>query len=644
MLSQRHIQNMTEAKTLEPHWGYADRALPCTNDAGSCEYLDVVYHSHDLGILYSGIIWATVGAALFIWAFGRQILKRSGYINPIIAGRTLEQSTCSRNSIQRLQRSLKVTSRRWFLTEFIRPVFGSTTRLQVLILMVLVGYLTIWSFVGITYKVWITPVKNSTLHNTRSSLGPWADRVGVLAYALIPFSILLSSRESILSLLTGIPYQNFNFLHRWLGYIIFVQSILHTIGWTIIEVRLYQPQPKVARAWITQKYMVWGIVAQLLMIIIFVTSLRPVIRLTGYEFFRKVHYIIAMLFIGACWGHWQQLKCFLLSSLLVWFLDRSIRLIRTALIHYNYLSDGSMGFQTAEAKITHFQDDQHGDVIRLDFAHPQDSWNIGQHFYLCFPQLSVWQSHPFTPSSLPNGTPFAQPHSYIIRAKSGETKRLADLARKKPESPRTPVILTGPYGENTTSNLEASTNVLCIAGGTGITYVLPILLHLISQHTSSNRKVELIWAIRKHNDLEWVRPELDAIRAAAKSHDVQIRIFVTREDMLHNAKNVDDKILTSNVAEKHSSSSSSETNSLKQNIAMTRESLDHHMLRPDLHTTVTQFIDSTMTGPTIVYASGPGSMISDLRTTVASCNAGQRVWKGQERFDVDLICDNRLEW
>jgi len=62
-------------------------------------------------------------------------------------------------------------------------------------------------------------------------------------YAIAPLTVALSTRESILSLLTGIPYQNFNFLHRWLGRIIYIQSVLHTLGWTLIEGWFYQLQP-----------------------------------------------------------------------------------------------------------------------------------------------------------------------------------------------------------------------------------------------------------------------------------------------------------------------------------------------------------------------------------------------------------------
>lgn len=147
---------------------------------------------------------------------------------------------------------------------------------------------------GIVYKTWFTPVKgHPSLHNTRTGLGGFADRVGALAYALTPLTVALSSRESILSLATGIVPCQFNFLHRWLGKIMLVQSILHTFGWTLIEGRFYQPQPRTWTDFVKQPYIIWGWVALGLFILLFILSLQRVIRLTGHEFFRKAHYILA---------------------------------------------------------------------------------------------------------------------------------------------------------------------------------------------------------------------------------------------------------------------------------------------------------------------------------------------------------------
>ncbi|KAF2746610.1 ferric-chelate reductase-like protein [Sporormia fimetaria CBS 119925] len=665
-----HIQNMSEANALEPHWGYADRVVPCTNDPGSCAYLDVVYRSHDVGMYYTGIIWATIGGILLIWAVGRQFGRRqaSGVQLP---GQDGEQPKVRKSALERMRKAIPAYVRQYLLPDAARPIFGRTTRTQVLVLVVLAAYLTVWSFVGIVYGKWVTPVKNMPgVYNTRTSLGAFADRVGVLAYALTPLSIMLSSRESILSLVTRLPYQSFNFLHRWLGYIIFVQSALHTIGWCIIEIKLYQPQPLVANEWIKQLYMIWGVIAMFLLTLLLVLATPWGIRLTGYEFFRKFHYVLAMVYIGACWGHWEQLKVFLLPGLIVWFLDRAIRLVRTALLHYNFLPSGKMGFSYATADITFFSDETSGDIVRLDFEHPHDAWNVGQHFYLCFPESTIWQSHPFTPLSLPVFNANKQKHSYVFRAKKGETKRIAALSARRaerlPASEKTTstadaklsVVLNGPYGESVTRDLSDDTNVMCIAGGTGITYILPVLLDLAARPRTKDRRMALVWVVRHRKDLKWVAPELDALRRQARDLGLEIHIYVTRG--MEESRALAPAEMVSGTTGEHEkekdiahevtfaeTSSSSSTHSTSLSLHGVRESdiaADHIANRPDLEKLVRDFVDANVRGRTEVFASGPGEMISELRSVVAGLNKGSEVWKGEERWDVKLTCDDRLEW
>ncbi|WVF70015.1 hypothetical protein IAT40_004801 [Kwoniella sp. CBS 6097] len=614
MFEPRHIQNMSEAKSLEPHWGYADRAVPCTNDAGSCEYLDIVYHSHDLGMLYSGILWSVIIGGLLLWG----LLLRSG-------------ATSSR-----ISRTLGTLSRRWLLPDIKRTrfLFGRTTRLQVLVLACITAYLTVFSFVGIKYKTWYTPVKNSPgVYNRRSSLGPVSDRLGILAYALTPLSILLGSRESLLSVVTGIPYQHFNFLHRWLGHIIMLQAVFHTIFWCIIEIRWYQPQPKVAKEWVVQPYIVWGIVAMILLLVLWVLSTSYARRAFGYEFFRKAHYVLAMVYIGACWAHWAQLKCFMLPSLLLWFADRGARLVRTCLIHYRVLPDGRGMFQTIDAKITHFD----SDVIRLDFPNPDPlEFTVGQHFYMCFTQGGIWQSHPFTPVSLPGDD-----HGYLIRAKNGETKRVADT-----NSSSTPVIITGPYGADILSDLELEDNVLCVAGGTGITFVLPVLLHLSRYGLTSGRMIELIWVVRHGKDIEWIASEIEELRG---HENIRITIKTTRDVQEAATPQHPASISSKEAGEGSSSGSPAETpaatiDSMKEfdpEKAIDQGILPSH--RPDLKVKVNEFIKRTVNGPTAVYVSGPGGMISDVRDEVAALNDAGKVWKGEEGASVRLIYDERLD-
>lgn len=271
-----------------------------------------------------------------------------------------------------------------------------------------------------------------------------------------------------------------------------------------------------------------------------------------------------------------------------------------------------------------------------------------------------------------------QQHSYVFRAKGGETKKIAEIALKKvsaalaaassekqeedsarqpltadPLTPTAKVILTGPYGANHVGELDRSPgiNVLLVAGGTGITFVLPVLFHLMTAPTprgSANRKIELIWAVRQHDDLAWVQPELDTLRAASEGMGLVIRVFVTREGSVDGDKsNVNQEKLpemgiqpASSCCDDSSSSSSSTLQKASQRKRFTTAALN---ARPEVAELVRSFVEKTVSGPTTVYASGPPSMITDVRRSVASQNSASRIWKGDERARVELVADDRIE-
>lgn len=304
-----------------------------------------------------------------------------------------------------------------------------------------------------------------------------------------------------------------------------------------------------------------------------------------------------------------------------------------ALIHYQYLPSGSLGFTSSKAHLTHFPDTAGGDIIRLDITQPQQPWKIGQHFYLCFSALSVWQSHPFTPVNLPTQDGKGQlKHAYLIRARKGQTSKLASLRTDIP----TPVIMQGPYGENLVEHLTPDVNVLAVAGGTGITYVLPVLLWLVERAPVPDRRIVLIWAVRRAANVDWIAPELDVLLARAASHGIEVHVHATREDTHPHSS--DEKEAGIHVRPVPSDSTSESSRS------SARSQIRHRLGRPDLTRDLREFVEGTVRGRTEVFASGPGEMISELRGAVAAQNRVGQVWKGRERFDVGLKCDDRLEW
>ncbi|CRK48137.1 hypothetical protein BN1723_001394 [Verticillium longisporum] len=318
--------------------------------------------------------------------------------------------------------------------------------------------------------------------------------------------------------------------------------------------------------------------------------------------------------------------------------------------------DGFRGFVAAHAAITTFPDEKDGDVVRLDFEHPHDAWAVGQHFYLCFTESSIFQSHPFTPLNAAVTVNGRTKHSYVFRAKGGETKKIAQIAAKKlaaaatastttsedkdgvitaASAPTTPVVLTGPYGDPIMRNITPEANILCVAGGTGITYVLPALLSLTA-NPASPRKLELIWVVRHAKDVDWVKPELAALEAL----DVTVRIFATR-DAASSSSDADRSSEAEADEEKRAAGAVAVQKMRARGAAASVRSggIGH----PDLALLVREFVQATVAARTVVFASGPGGLMTDARAAVAVCNDGSKVWKGDERFHVDLIHDERME-
>jgi hypothetical protein len=145
-LSERHIQNASEAAYLIDYWGYAQRSYPCTNDAGSCEYLDGVYWMHTMSMLYTFIMWAVFGGIIV-----GLIVLRAVRPSRQAGSRKIEteaQRVMSRDGLwTRIWGAISAFNRRWLLPEAVvlPSVFGRVTRLQILTLASLLVYLLIFS-------------------------------------------------------------------------------------------------------------------------------------------------------------------------------------------------------------------------------------------------------------------------------------------------------------------------------------------------------------------------------------------------------------------------------------------------------------------------------------------------------------------
>jgi ferric-chelate reductase len=207
------------------------------------------------------------------------------------------------------------------------------------------------------------------------------------------------------------------------------------------------------------------------------------------------------------------------------------RLIRTLRYAYNNIRPG---------RATLIQES--GGVTKI-IVHSRQvkSWTPGSFVLLSLPRFGIAQSHPATIASIPSS------HEgklvFLLRAHHGFTSRihanasvvsLHDGAVEPPTSKTTHLALVdGPYGGKHLDFASFST-VLLIAGSTGATFTLPILLDLAFRAQKQKlpvREVTFIWAIKTSPCTTWISSELQ--QAADELYkagiELNVRIFVTAD-------------------------------------------------------------------------------------------------------------------
>jgi hypothetical protein len=147
-IPRQHIQDHDTATSVEPHWGYPDRVVPCANDQGTCEYLDAVYHMHDLSMLYTFILWAVLGGLLSILVVVRVFRPRQGSEGNVDGTpRDAEglASKVDRSTALRIWRAIVATANHYLLPESFTDLFGHVSTVQLVALAGLLVYLLIFS-------------------------------------------------------------------------------------------------------------------------------------------------------------------------------------------------------------------------------------------------------------------------------------------------------------------------------------------------------------------------------------------------------------------------------------------------------------------------------------------------------------------
>ncbi|KAJ8123405.1 hypothetical protein ONZ43_g641 [Nemania bipapillata] len=372
-------------------------------------------------------------------------------------------------------------------------------------------------------------------------------RSGTLAVVNMVPLIILAGRNNPLIPLLQVSFDTYNLLHRWMGRMVVVEALIHTIAWAVVQVS--------AAGWnslnekiLHETFVASGFSGTIALLILFFLALSPV-RHAFYETFLNVHIILAFIIFlttlihcasAAIPGGLPQLP-YMIAIFLLWFFERLARMFRLA---YNNWSS-RRGF--TEAII----EPMPGDCSRVTMHLPRYlDVAPGTHAYIRFMGIKPWENHPFSiawtehhPDDEDRALNKEKSHSiaalrrgttsvsFIIGAHTGFTRQLFDTAsRGGGHSIRVKAAMEGPYAGH--HSLESYGHAVLFAGSTGITHQLSYLKPLIqgfNDGTIATRRVTLVWIMRDTEALEWVRPWMDEILRMPRRRDIlNIRLFVTR--------------------------------------------------------------------------------------------------------------------
>ncbi|KAG2138486.1 ferric reductase NAD binding domain-containing protein [Suillus clintonianus] len=490
--------------------------------------------------LYPLQAWYCIGLFIFIIA----VFQSISFFHSKFAGRrkTFNDSDPELASVHRrrsfswrriplgLVNAYRVISFRWTLE------FGKTYTLNMAEVFVTIAYiifLFLWAFINTT-----------DLEGHAFDITYWSNRSGMLAASQFPLITALGTKNNIVSLITGISYDKLNYVHRMMSRVVFTLLWVHG-GSEVVRNAPFQP-------YFAEQWLVWGVVSMIAFSILCIVSLRPV-RAQAYELFFYVHFSMVLTFLIGAYYHTKQFTVayWIYPCFVIWGLDRLIRFIRLVMFNHSYFGFGSGSTMDATAELLS------DDFVRLRFHRPSHfHWTPGQTAYLIMPSVSrlPFEAHPFTiasfnsklfdapkeqnptsekytqisiaEGSLGSSAPFWKELVFFINVREGFTARLKDAALK---GDKVKVFVDGPYGPS--PNLSSYDTSVLIAGGSGVSYTLPVLLDIIERvrnGQSSCSRVVFIWSIRSVDHIHWIDEVLiRALRLAPPSLSISIHIHVT---------------------------------------------------------------------------------------------------------------------
>ncbi|KAF1808781.1 metalloreductase-like protein transmembrane component [Eremomyces bilateralis CBS 781.70] len=360
---------------------------------------------------------------------------------------------------------------------------------------------------------------------------PLAIRAGMVAVSLIPWIVALSMKANFISLLTGVGHERLNVLHRWLAYLCLALSIVHTVPFYITPITDAAALDSFHKIFEAQggMYIYSTGIACLVPLGFLCLHSLPFLRRRAYELFVAVHVPISIVFIGMLFWHCKNYLTswhYLFATIGIWLASYLFRLL-----YLNWTHPFRMSWLVGdESAITLLPEN----AVKITIP-TQVKWRPGQYVYLRMPGISVFENHPFTIASLcSDDFPSEYGDGYrdmllVFRPFGGFTQKVVKTALEHGPWHTYRAFIDGPYG-GMRRRIESFDSVVLIAGGSGITAIVSQLLDLIKRMRDGKavtKTVQVIWALKRPETLEWFKEELRICREFAPPDSVSCQLYIT---------------------------------------------------------------------------------------------------------------------
>ncbi|CAE6533149.1 unnamed protein product [Rhizoctonia solani] len=331
------------------------------------------------------------------------------------------------------------------------------------------------------------------------------NRAGFLVMSQMPIAFALGTKNSVITILTGISYEKLNFVHRWVGQLMFLASLFHFVGKLVIFTRLNIMSAEVSEH-------TWGIVAFSALSLLAVGS-HPWFRARVYGLFFYSHIIGLIAFMIGMWKHQPEVAPpYVATCIGLYAADQVSRLAKTRLRKAILTAVPELG-------ATHIY------VPRLD-----KGWVAGQHVRIRVLSFGVgifgWsECHPFTIANSPNDVP--EGLTLVCKSAGDWTSALYRMANNKSNSEE---HRSGPG-----NTLFASfSGVMLVLGGSGITFGTSVLEDIIAKKATGAARamcINFVWAIQHPSAADpYLSTFAEIVQRAAEIPDlrVSVSVFYTR--------------------------------------------------------------------------------------------------------------------